>query len=484
MPKRNIIWVIAILAATAGTIWMMRSNPYRPTGGNGQDRYDALTEALARIESDYYEPLDDEAMLALRVKALATLAASLDEFSTYFPPDKLEAFERRMGGFGRGVGLRTQQVAGEAPVVTAVLHGSPADRAEIRVGQTVVRIDTRPTAELERDVFCSLLNPPLDESVTLVLQDAGQTTRQTLTLTSAEFRIESVTGLHRLHRDDADARWAWMLDADHAIAYIHVKEFVDDTIEKFHQALRTAGPVKALVLDVRGNPGGKSSVAIELADMFLAEGLIVRMLSRDDTLAKADSGEHHIAHERGTMKALPVVVLVDEQTSSGAEVVAGALWAHHRAVLVGVRTRGKGCVQTMIELPDGLGLLNLTTSQFVFARGGMITRRPQSTTWGIDPHVTVTIPPADQQALERLRDEAQRPLKNPEPATRPATSHATPTLATRLIRADAQLARALELLRTPVEYDKVLQAERLRAKQQADAARAAGGKPPTGPDDE
>jgi len=484
MPKRNIIWAIAILAATAGIMWMMRSNPYRPIAGNGDGKYDALAEAVALIERDYYGTLDDEQLKALRVKAIAAIADSLDEFSTYFPPDKLEAFEHRMGGMGRGSGLRAKHAPGKAPVVTGVMYGSPADRAGVRVGQTILRINAQPAGELERRLFCDMLNPPPGESVSLVLKGPGRTDEQAVTLTSAEFRIESVTGLYRLSHENTKDRWAWMIDPDGAIAYIHVREFVDDTVEKFRQALRTAGAVKGLVLDLRGNPGGKSGVAIELADMFLAEGLIVRMLGRGDTIANGADGKHFTAHRRGTTEPIPLVVLVDDQTSSGAEVVAGALWAHHRAVLVGVRTRGKGCVQTMIKLPDGLGLLNLTTSQFVFARGGMITRTPQSKTWGIEPHVTVRISPADKQTLAGLRAEAQHPGETRKPATRSVAPKPIPPLPARLLKADYQLARALGLLRKPMEHERIIEAERLRAKQEAGAARAAAGKPKTGTDDD
>lgn len=483
MPKRNIIWAIAILAATAGVMWVMRSNPYRSTGG-GRGRYDPLAGAVGQIEEDYYTTLDEETLKALRVKAIAAIADSLDEFSTYIPPDKFQAFEQRMGGFIRGSGLRTRHTPGEAPVVTAVLYRSPADQAKIRVGKLIVRINSRPAAEIEQRLFCDMLNPPLGESVSLVLRGPGELAERAVTLTSDKFPIESVTGLYRLRHDDEAGRWAWMLDADAAIAYVRVREFVNDTVDKFRQTLRTAGAVKGLVLDLRGNPGGKSNVAIELADMFLSKGLIVRTLGRGDTVENAKDGKHSNAHGRGTIEPIPLVVLVDEQTSSGAEVVAGALWAHHRAVLVGVRTRGKGCVQTMIELPGGLGLLNLTTSQFVFARGGIITRTPQSKTWGIAPHVTVRISPADQQALARLRAEAQRPPEAEKPTTGPAAPKPKAPLPDRLLEADYQLARALGLLRRPVEYERVLQAERLRSKQEADAARAAAGRPKTGQGDE
>ena len=475
MPKRNIIWVLAILAATAGAMWFSRSIPYSPAPAGTSGPYDDLVKVLAKIENDYYQTLDPAQRKALRVKAVRAMAESLDEYSTYFPPGRFESFERRMDGFAHGLGLRTQTTPGGPPVITAVLYDSPADRAEVRAGWQIIRIGAKPAAELEARRLDEALNPPLGQSASLVLAPptAGQVS---VTLTSAEFRIESVAGLCRLGGQGKEGRWNWSLNADGRIAYIHVREFVNDTVEKFRQRLRTAGTVKGLVLDLRGNPGGKSSVAMEFADMFLAEGLIVRTLERGDAIENPQDGKRHIAHPRGTIDPIPVVVLVDEQTSSGAEVVAGALWANHRAVLVGTRTRGKGCIQSMIELPGDLGLLNLTTAQFAFSRGGPITRMPESTTWGVTPHRVIPIPPSNRHALADLRAKAQRPPENRKggPATAPARAGKTADLTARLLELDTQLAAALDLLKQFDTYEALVEAERARARRHAAADKTAG----------
>ncbi len=475
MPKRNIIWILAILAATAGAMWISRSSPYSPAPTGTPGPHDDLVKVLATIEADYYHALDPAQRKALRVKAVRALAESLDEYTTYFPPGRFKSFERRMDGFGHGLGLRTRTVPGQPPVITAVLYDSPADRAEVKVGQKIVRVGERPAAEFEARRLREVLAPPPGQSVLLVLGSRAGDGELSITLTSAEFRIESVTGLCRLGDQGGAGRWDWSLDADRRIAYIHVREFVNDTAEKFRQTLRTAGDVKGLVLDLRGNPGGKSSVAMEFADMFLPEGLIVRTLERDDAIDSPDDGTRYTAHKPGTIDPIPVVVLVDEQTSSGAEVVAGALWANHRAVVVGMRTRGKGCIQTMIELPGDLGLLNLTTAQFVLGRGGPIARTPESTTWGVTPHKIVAVPQASRQALAELRAEAQRP---PEPApdaktTPPVRPRKVANLPARLLELDTQLAAALDLLKRFDTYEALIEAERARARRQAAARKAA-----------
>lgn len=490
MPKRNIIWIVAILAATATAMWLSQSDPYQPGPGR-PGRFSRLGRILARIEQDYYHSLDSKKLTELaEIGGLRAVTELLDEFSSYVPPDKVETFKERMAGTGRGLGLRTRQVLPAPPVVTAVLYNSPAYRAGVQVGWRIVRIDQRDVARCKPGDIRQALCPPLGESVSLTFRAAeGRDKVQTIQLTSQAFGIESVTGLYHLRYDSRWARrWAWMLDEPNAIVYIRVREFVGNTVERFDEALRAARAgtaPRAVLLDLRGNPGGQSSAAIRLADMFLAKGLIVRMLERKDRVDRPRDGKAHNAHSLGTLADIPVVVLVDERTASGAELVAGALWAHHRAVLVGRRTRGKWCAQSMNDLGDGLGLLNLTTSHFVFSRPP-ISANPEKVMPGVEPHVTVEIAAEDRQALAEIRAEAERPLaaKDSRPTTRPARANRRTRMLGRLLELDSQLDAALALLRRPGRYQALLDAERLRAKRQAEARKAGPGRPDPGDGDD
>ena len=468
MPKRNIIWVIAIVTATATAMWVMRSDPHGISPGrNG--RLSDFANIVSHIQSDYYVTMDSEKLKELQVEALMALARSLDEFSSYIPPDKVEAFKQRMAGTGRGLGLRTRHDRTGPTIVTDVLYNSPAYRARIQPDWRIVRIDDRLVSGYRPSEIRKALAPALGESVSLSLWAPNESGERTVTLTSEEFGIESVTGLYHLSRDSRWARrWGWMLDEKDAIVYIHVREFVGNTVERFDEAFRAAGArrtPRALVLDLRGNPGGQSNAAIRLADMFLSEGLIVRMLDRKDDVNDPQQGKLHRAHSHGTLADIPVVVLVDERTASGAELVAGALWANHRAVLVGAPTRGKWCAQSMIELNGELGLLNLTTSQFVFGRDPPASPSPNTHTHAIQPHQIVEIDLEKKRDLDAARDDAQRPPApaTDRPATRPASTRKT-DVRIRLLGFDSQLNRALELLRKPEAYNALLEAERLRAK--------------------
>ena len=476
MPKRNIIWIVAIVTATATAMWLSRSDPNAPSPP-GVERFGRLAKIVASIERDYYRPLDSERLNELiEIEGLGGVE-SLDEFSTYVRPERVEAFKQRMAGKGRGLGLRTRQARTGPPIVTAVMYNSPAYRAGIQVDWRIVRIQGHDVGQLRPSEIREILQPALGESVSLTLYAANAANldeENTVTLTSEKFGVESVTGLYHLRRDSRWARrWAWILDQSNAIAYIHVREFVGNTVERFDEAFRAAAAgqnPRGLVLDLRGNPGGQSSAAIRLADMFLAEGLIVRMLGRKDDGRIPEHGKRYSAHRRGTLDGIPLVVLVDERTASGAELVAGALWANHRAVLVGTPTRGKWCAQSMIELEGGLGLLNLTTSYFVFSRPVPRHLTPHGQIPPIRPHEIVRIDPDKRRDLAAARDEARRPpapAAGDKPTTAPATTRKITPL-DRLLMFDSQLHRARELLREPKEYSGLLEAERLRAKRQAE----------------
>jgi len=275
-----------------------------------------------------------------------------------------------------------------------------------------------------------------------------------------------VTGLFR---DDA-GKWVHLIVPSEGIAYLRLREFTPETSQQFQRAFRQLTRLEGVVLDLRDNPGGARPAAIAIADMFLRKGTIVIVEHR------ADQSEHHVAHEAGTVPDVPVVVLIDSRTASAAELVAGSLQAGDRAVLVGERTRGKGCIQTMIPLGGDLGQINLTTAWFHFGSGESIMRAADADRWGIDPHVPVAVPAVRRVELDKLfaREEVLPP---PKPTTRPATRATTAPDAARTVRflkLDPQLDRAVDLLRTPQRITRILEkaAERRAAEAKAREAKA------------
>lgn len=522
MPRRNIIWIVAILLAAVVTMWVMNNHP-RPENGDVPGRSDF--HIFEKIRRDYYLPIEDEKLLRGAVRGMVS---ELDEFSSYFPPETMGRFSRRMDGFEQGLGLRVKFIEKWVEehdgtplhrkrrsfirrlVVVDVLHDSPADRAGIMPGQWIRSINDQIKLTIEEvrgqlsppigtnvtmriiplkltiEEVCRQLLPAIDMNATVIrggrvgpqILDLNRVSgnywkqllaaypdlsqQRTITLTSAEFPVESVTGLYRRKT----GQWAWMLDAERGLAYIRIREFVNNTAERLRQTFRAMNGVKGMVLDLRSNPGGKSTVAVQVADMFLREGLIVQMADR------LGQGERHEAHSPGTLPPILLVVLVDEKTASGAELVAGALWANDRAVLVGSRTRGKGCVQSMIDLGE-LGLVNLTTSQFVLARPRNITRIKGNKTWGIDPHESCRIEAANQSALQDFRTMAGNAgfARKSQPTTLP-TQPQFPDVVLKLLKLDKPLARASQLLQKPEQIKAILESAARKA-ELAEKAKAA-----------
>jgi len=465
------------VAAAAVTMWVIPREP-RPQRSADDGRFRGLIEALHSVKEQYYVPVDDEQLLQ---GAISGMVGSLDEFSSYIPADKAGAFARRMAGWQKGLGLRVDLLDGRA-VIVGVLHDSPAHREGFLPGDRIVRIDGASAGELHlEDIEARLNTRDEDDTVELMVLPAGGGPR-IVALTPAEFHVESVTGLYR----DRNGQWIWMLDrrdfstssGQSGLAYVRIREFVNDTAKRLQAALQGVPNLHGLVLDLRDNPGGKGNVAIQVADTFLSNGPLVTMVDRTGRT------ERHEAHDRGTLPDIPVVVLIDAKTASGAEIVAGALYHRHRAVLVGTRTRGKGCVQSMFVLADGLGQVNLTTSQFVFSSGRSIIRLPGSDRWGIDPHEQVKIDATVHRALRRLRWQCEVPggmTSTTLPATR--KSPRPPRAVRELLRLDRQLAHSVGLLAEPLRMQAILKraaaealaAAKTRAAAQTRATRRGGG---------
>ena len=241
------------------------------------------------------------------------------------------------------------------------------------------------------------------------------------------------------------------MDPAENIAYIRVKELVENTAEQVEMTLRQLGDVRGLILDLRDNPGGLLPSAVTVSNLFLRQGVIVSCVDRT---AKRQTYE---ASNEGMYSRVPMCVLVNGQTASAAEIVAGALAMHGRAALVGTRTRGKGCVQTPLALPGNMGQVNLTTAEYFLADDTPIARRAGSDRWGIEPHERVSLRPSEEKMLRRLYREAEVVSRRRQTTTETSRPVRQEISFLDLLKADAQLARAMELLSIPDAHDAAIQ---------------------------
>ena len=449
MPKRNVLWMLAVVAVAVGTAWLMKRTPqaYRER----RTSPDAMVDAYNKILKNYYRPVDSQ---ELRRDAVAGMFNSLDSRSVYVPYDRAEAFNKRLEGQARGTGL-IMDLSDRGPVIACIHPNSPADEAGLVAGQLLVAIEDQPSFSMSIGQVNEHLAGGQDGQVKLrVISPRAGAEPRDVVLLLAEYPVETVTGLYR----NDEGRWVCAVDREHGLAYIRITEFVEGTVDRFRRAFRRLSVVRGLVLDLRGNPGGHLSEGVAMANLFLDDKPIVTVLGN------AGRVEKHLASEEGTYPKIPVVVLIDSDTASAAEIVAGAMSCADRAILLGVPSRGKHSVQTPLPLGGKLGLLHLTTAKFYFGDPAPeATSRPAagilpaSAGKPIVPHVVTLADPNKRRELQllRWRGASRRLAPTSVPATQPATSPDA-SLGRMLIRTDRQLAAAIELLRDPARIDETL----------------------------
>ena len=330
-----------------------------------------------------------------------------------------------------------------------LLPNSPARDSGLLGGDRILRVDGNDLAGLSQAAVEDLLDDPAESPAMLtVLRADGR--EELVRCPRGRFAVETVQGLSR----DPGGEWIYSLPGDGGLAYVRISEVLPSPPARLRETLPHLGPLRAILLDLRGNPGGDLQAAVELANLFLREGPTDRAA---------------VPALRAVEDEVRLVILVNEKTASAAEMIAAALAFRDRAVLVGRRTVGKGCVQSMILLDGGLGRLNLTTAEFFVDPLRPIQRRKDSNSWGVEPHVLVTVPAALEANLAAWREQTEV-LRLPRPATAPATAgvrEEDPGAA--LLALDPQLKRAVALASNPAAMNDLLR--------RAAEARAAAAKP-------
>lgn len=337
------------------------------------DEAKLLEDVRTKLLELYVKPPDQKAILQGAIKGM--LSALNDPHSDYLSPETLAGWESQVRGQLTGIGAQLKAEDGKVLVVTP-LPDSPALKAGLRPGDVITAVDGKPSAGRElTDVVKEIIGKE-GTVVKLTLRRADGK-EQELAITRAPVKVETVKGFRR----GAEQRWNFFLDEPQKVGYVQVIHFGPDTARELRTAVEglQARGMQGLILDLRFCPGGLLNTAVDLAKLFLAQGTIVSVKGgkgQEQTL-KADG--------KGTLGNFPLVVLVNEQTASAAEVLAGALKDNERALVVGARTYGKGSVQSLIKLGDDGGAMRLTTTYYYLPSGRNIHRRPGEKDWGVDP---------------------------------------------------------------------------------------------------
>lgn len=313
--------------------------------------------------------------------ALGGMLAGLDPFSHYYPAEELAGLERETSGEFLGIGVVFRE--GEPGRILFPYPDSPAERAGLRVGDRIKSAGGKVLEELGSDELLAELRRSPDE-VRLEVEDLAGELR--------EVRLDPEIVL------DPTVRHARMLAAEQGIGYVAVRAFSHRTPEEFDQALATlrAQSLRALVLDLRANPGGILDAAVTLANRFIASGALVATRARSGTRITEASAE------AAELAGLPLVVLIDGYSASASEVLAAALQDHAAAALVGEPSYGKGSVQTLKRIDEDRAIVKLTTAYYLSPSLRRIEHIDQDASRsGIAPDLVVPLARAERDALYR-----------------------------------------------------------------------------------
>lgn len=350
-PKTLMLSAVLGIALVAGA-WMLHKGAASgaTVAVNGPKLFD---QVRGLVRDQFVDTVSDGRMRRMSVDGM--LGELNDPYDAYLTPDRIALLSERTTGSYAGIGLQVDVRDGSLVVVNP-LPGGPGERAGILTGDRIAQIDGKTVSGWTPEEVQRLLRGAPGSAVELTIDRAGMAKPLTMTLARADIHHSAV-------------RRAALLPS--RVGYVALSVFSDSTARELARtidSLKSAGAA-SLILDLRSNPGGLLDQGIGVADLFLDRG------QRIVSTRGRDSAETRVYSDTAAQRwpKLPIVVLVDDRTASAAEVVAGALQDHDRAVVMGAPTYGKGSVQHLFPVPSG-GALRLTTARWVTPAGRMIAR--------------------------------------------------------------------------------------------------------------
>lgn len=368
---------LAGAASGAGLLWAVR----RLAPGGAESDLEHYREVRDFVLETFVRDVDPDELVE---QALAGMVDHLDEPSRYYAEAREAArVDRETSGHFVGIGV-VFRAREDALQVLFPLPGSPAERAGVRVGDVVRAIEGRPVDPGALDEVRAALRGEPGSLVRLSLEGRDGAERE------VEIRRDTLL--------DPTVRRAEIVDPERGVAYLAITSFTRETPSEFDRAvegLRERG-ARALVIDLRGNPGGVLTAAVDVARRFVPEGLIVSTEGRGAVV-------RHLADpEAARFTDLRLAVLVDADSASAAEVLAGALQDHRVAVVIGEPTHGKGTVQTIRRFPERHTAAKVTSSYYYTPAHRSLARDPEhGKPYGLQPDLLVDTAPNERRAIQR-----------------------------------------------------------------------------------
>ena len=339
--------------------------PYLAHSSTGRVDTSALQQALRVIQADYVDGnLDPKKLSHGTVQGL--IASLGDPFSAYYDPDQYKRLQEAYTGHYSGIGIYLT-FSTEYPTITGTVPGSPAAAAGLQAGDQIVKVGDKDMKGITADQASTLIQGPDGTKVTLAITRGAQTF--SVTIMRAEIQVPSVRST---------------VIADQ-ILYVRIYQFSSTTTSELHSALSTSlAGAKGMVLDLREDPGGFISEADHVISEFVPSGETFELRDRSGNVEKHSVSGEHLA------TTIPLVVLVNANSASASEIVAGSLQVHQRAKLVGTVTFGKGSVQQDFPLNDGSDI-HLTVKRWYLPNGLTIDHK------GLQPDVTAPLADAKDE---------------------------------------------------------------------------------------
>ncbi|MEL6795883.1 MAG: S41 family peptidase, partial [Planctomycetota bacterium] len=321
---------------------------------------------------------------------------TLDEFTAIIWPHELRQFYKRLGSSFIGVGVQivNDPITGDLKVFTP-LSGMPAQRAGVRAEDIITHVNGEPMIGISTEDAVDIITGPKGTDVTLTIKrdDNGEELIKDITITRAEIDIPTVTGWKRLRPENDIDAWDWFVDRNQGVGYIRLEKFAEESTREIDAALdhmRDQG-LRALILDLRFNSGGQFDRAIEITNRIVPTGTLVSTVN-----SRTERPETHRATPReALLRDIPVAVLINSNSASASEIVAGAVKAHARrdnadAIVIGERSYGKGTVQNVHGIARQTAAMKVTTQYYQLPDGSLIHRRKGSSDWGVTPNLAVS----------------------------------------------------------------------------------------------
>jgi carboxyl-terminal processing protease len=372
-----------------------------PDSAATYDNLRLFTEVLSIVQSQYVDEVPPKELIYNAIKG--TLRG-LDPHSSFLDPEMYREMQVETTGTFGGLGIEIT-LKDDLLTVVAPIEGTPAYRVGIHSGDRIVKIEGISTKDMQLADAVKRMRGKPGTKVTISVVREGWVEPRDFVIVREQIRVQSVKGQ----------------ELEPGIGYIRLRQFQEQSahdLDTFLEKLTKDGTLQALVLDLRNNPGGLLTAAVEVTEKFLEDGkLVVYTEGR-----VRNQNIQFTSHSKKSYTDFPVVVLVNQGSASASEIVAGALQDWNRAVVMGTQTFGKGSVQTIVPLSDGSGL-RLTTAKYFTPKGRSIHRK------GITPDIIVEVP---------------KPAGPPSPTSE--TSRPEPGSAEEL-KKDVQLQRAVDLLK-------------------------------------